>query len=229
MVAERLPADSDEREDLDTITFASERARDLLQQILAFSRNQVSVKKSIDLAAIVHKTLKMLRVTVPESVQLVEDIVQVPPIQGDAGQLQRVIGNLVTNSLHAIGKRAGRVTVAVARAVENDAEDAFAAPRDAVVLSVADTGCGMDAATVERIFEPFYTTKRVGEGTGLGLSVVHGIIADHGGRIEVDSTRRKGTVFRIIMPVSAGDRASTAASRRRHGGAVVTEAVVASL
>ncbi|HVC53468.1 MAG TPA: ATP-binding protein [Stellaceae bacterium] len=229
MVAERLPAGTDEREDLETITFASERARDLLQQILAFSRNQVSVKKSTNLAAVAHKTLKMLRVTVPEGVQLVEDIAQVPPIQGDAGQLQRVIGNLVTNSLHAIGKRAGSVTVTVARTAENDAEDEFAVPRDAVVLSVADTGCGMDAATAERIFEPFYTTKRVGEGTGLGLSVVHGIIADHGGRIEVDSKRRKGTVFRIILPVSAGRRTPTAPARGRHKQTVVTEAVVASL
>lgn len=205
MVAERMPEGSVDREDIEMISFASERARDLLQQILMFSRNQVSVKEAVDLASLTRKALQMLRVTVPAAVRLVEEIDAVPDILGDAAQLQRVIVNLVTNSIQAIGKQPGTVTVTVAAATPGE----IAPERSAVVLSVADTGCGMDATTVERIFEPFYTTKRVGQGTGLGLSVVHGIVTDHGGRIEVNSKRRKGTVFKILLPVTAGAPASS--------------------
>ncbi|HEY1798513.1 MAG TPA: ATP-binding protein [Stellaceae bacterium] len=203
MIAERMPADSDEREDLETITFASERARDLLQQLLDFSRNQMTVKKGVDLGAVVHRSLQMIRATLPANVRLVEEIEAVPALQGDGGQLERVVANLVTNSIQAIGEQPGIVTVGVAPAAAVDWPGELGPPGGgAVVLSVGDTGCGMDAATVERIFEPFYTTKRVGEGTGLGLSVVHGIVTDHGGHIDVQSKRRRGTVFKIVLPLA---------------------------
>lgn len=206
MIAERMPADSDEREDLETITFASERARDLLQQLLDFSRNQVTVKEGVDLGTLAHRSLQIVRATLPANVRLVEEIEPVPLLQGDGGQLERVVANLVTNSIQAIGKQPGIVTVAVAPAAAADWPDEPGPPGGgAVVLTVGDTGCGMDAATVERIFEPFYTTKRVGEGTGLGLSVVHGIITDHGGHIDVQSKRRKGTVFRIVLPLAGAE------------------------
>jgi PAS domain S-box-containing protein len=203
MIAERMPADSDDREDLATITFASERARDLLQQLLDFSRNQVTVKEGVDLGAVAHRALQMIRATLPANIRLVEEIEAVPPLQGDGGQLERVVANLVTNSIQAIAKQPGIVTVAVAPAAAADWPDALGPPGgDAVILTVSDTGCGMDEATVERIFEPFYTTKRVGEGTGLGLSVVHGIVTDHGGHIDVQSKRRKGTTFKIVLPLA---------------------------
>ncbi len=206
MVAERMPTDSDDREDLETITFASERARDLLQQLLDFSRNQVSVKEGVDLGAVARRGLQMVRATLPANVRLVEEIEPVPLLQGDGGQLERVVANLVTNSIQAIGKQPGIVTVTVAPAAAADWPDELGPPGGgAITLTVGDTGCGMDAATVERIFEPFYTTKRVGEGTGLGLSVVHGIITDHGGHIDVQSKRRKGTVFKIVLPLAGGE------------------------
>ena len=206
MIAERMPKDSDEREDLETITFASERARDLLQQLLDFSRNQVSVKEGVDLGAVARRGVQMLRPTLPANLRVVEEIEPVPLLQGDGGQLERVVANLVTNSIQAIGKQPGIVTVTVAPAAASDWPDELGPPGGgAVVLTVGDTGCGMDAATVERIFEPFYTTKRVGEGTGLGLSVVHGIVADHGGHIDVQSKRRKGTVFKIVLPLAGGE------------------------
>jgi signal transduction histidine kinase len=210
MVAERMP-DSDEREDLETITFASERARDLLQQLLDFSRNQVTVKEGVDLGAVVHRSLQLIRATLPANVRLIEEIEAVPLLQGDGGQLGRVAANLITNSIQAIGKQPGIVTVAVAPAAPADWPDELGPPGGgAVVLSVGDTGCGMDAATVERIFEPFYTTKRVGEGTGLGLSVVHGIVTDHGGHIDVQSKRRKGTTFKIVLPLAGPESAPIA-------------------
>src|SRR6185437_12540782 len=206
MVAERMPADSDDREDLETITFASERARDLLQQLLDFSRNQVSVKEGVDLGRLAHKTVQLVRATAPANVRIAEEFEPVPLLQGDGGQLERVLANLLNNSIQAIGKQPGIVTVGVAPASAADWPDQLGPPGGgAVVLSVGDTGCGMDAATVERIFEPFYTTKRVGEGTGLGLSVVHGIVTDHGGRIDVQSKRRKGTSFKIVLPLTGGE------------------------
>ena len=204
LVAERMPAASEDREDLEMVTFASERARDLLQQLLAFSRNQVSVKEGVDLADVTRKALQMIRVNAPEMVRIAEEIAEVPRIQGDGGQLERVILNLLANSIQAIGKQPGVVTVSVGPASLADWGSEPVPEGGGVVLSIADTGCGMDPQTVERIFEPFYTTKRVGEGTGLGLSVVHGIVTDHGGHIGVESKRRKGTVFKIVLPVTGG-------------------------
>jgi PAS domain S-box-containing protein len=197
MVAARLPEGGEDREDLETITFASERARDLLQQILAFSRKQSAVMTPTDPASVVHKTVQMMRATAPGTVQIIERIEELPQIMADAGQLQQVIVNLVTNGIQAIGKGGGQVTVGVATAAPEIAGDIG----PAVALTVSDTGRGMDAATLERIFEPFYTTKRVGEGTGLGLSVAHGIVSEHGGRIDVASAPGKGTVFTVVVPM----------------------------
>jgi signal transduction histidine kinase len=199
-VAERMPTGSVDREDLETIVFGSERARDLVRQVLLLSRKQVLAKEDVDLASTVRKSLQMIRVTVPETCCIVENIGEVPQLHGDAGQLQQVVVNLVTNAVQAVGDQPGTVTVTVAPATVDDWAPANAPRAGAVALSVADTGCGMDAATLDRIFEPFYTTKRVGQGTGLGLSVVHGIVSDHGGRIEVDSELHKGTLFRIVLP-----------------------------
>src|SRR5207302_661238 len=116
----------------------------------------------------------------------------------DAGQLQQVIVNLVTNARQAIGNDPGTVAVGVSPT----SRCSSLRRGDFVRLRVADTGCGMDAETKDRIFEPFFTTKNVGEGTGLGLSVVHGIIADHGGRIEVKSQPGEGTEFTILLPAA---------------------------
>jgi two-component system, NtrC family, sensor kinase len=103
-----------------------------------------------------------------------------------------VIVNLMTNAAQAIGEAQGRITVRLR----------LEADRTALRLSVADTGCGMDDATKARIFEPFFTTKKVGDGTGLGLSVVHGIIDKHGGRIEIESAPGQGSCFTVILPVA---------------------------
>jgi signal transduction histidine kinase len=199
-VAERMPSGSVDREDLETIVFGSERARDLVRQVLLLSRKQALAKEDVDLASVVQKSLQMIRVTVPERVRIVEYIGDVPPLQGDAGQLQQVVVNLVTNAIQAIGSGSGTVTVTVAPAAADDWSPAGEPRAGAVALTVVDTGCGMDAVTLDRIFEPFYTTKQVGQGTGLGLSVVHGIVSDHGGRIEVDSELHKGTRIRVVLP-----------------------------
>ena len=133
----------------------------------------------------------MLRPTLPATVQLIERIGEVPALLGDPGQLQQVVVNLITNATHAIGDKVGRVTVDLATSADRK-----------LSLTVADTGCGMDEATSTRIFEPFFTTKEVGRGTGLGLSVVHGIVASHGGRVLVRTRLGKGSRFTVTLPTA---------------------------
>jgi PAS domain S-box-containing protein len=189
LLMRKLPQGSSEREDLETVVQASRHGRDLVQQILAFSRHRPLARTRVDLAAIIHQALQMLRSTIPAIVLISEEIEDVPLILADPAQIQQVIVNLVTNAVQAVGDRMGTITVSLSHS------------GSLTRLRVADTGCGMDAETRDRIFEPFFTTKNVGEGTGLGLSVVHGIVTNHGGSIEVGSQPGKGTEFTIFLPV----------------------------
>jgi signal transduction histidine kinase len=196
MTARRLPEGGRERINLETIHTAGVRARDLVKQILAFSRREPVEKQPVDLAALTREALKLLRASIPATVRIVEDIDDVPPILGDLGQLHQVIVNIVTNGAQAIGGGMGQVTVALK---ENRRRDSVTNQK-LVSLAIQDTGAGMDDHTLSRIFDPFFTTKAVGEGTGLGLSVVHGIVTEHGGRIEVASHLGEGTQFQIYLP-----------------------------
>ena len=201
--AKRLPEHGRERGNLDMILKAGERARDLVQQILAFSRKEAPVRRSIDVAELVRDVMKMLRATMPSTVKMEARISPVPPLSGDPDKLNQVVTNLVTNAGQAIGNRMGTITVEVA-CVPSPANEAGL---PLIQLSVRDTGVGMDEATVERIFEPFFTTKSVGEGTGLGLSVVHGIVGEHGGRIVVESRLGEGTRFDVFLPALVAEPA----------------------
>jgi two-component system cell cycle sensor histidine kinase/response regulator CckA len=205
MALRDLSPTSELREDIETINLASRRAQGLVQGILAFSRKQYTPKTKIDLARLVHRTLAMLRSTLPTTTRIEEVIAPIPPLLANADQLQQVIVNLVTNASHAIGTTFGTTLGTITIAVDSAPHEQVCEENgeEFIRVRIADTGCGMDAATIEHIFEPFYTTKEVGVGTGLGLSVVHGIITDHGGRIEVNSTPGKGTVFSIYLPLSA--------------------------
>jgi signal transduction histidine kinase len=198
MLLEQMPQGSSEREDLETVVQASRHGRDLVQRILAFSRNQETTKIKVDLAETTRQCLQMLRATIPATVSIKEEIVDVPPIFADPSQLQQIIVNLVTNARQAIEDGLGMITVGVASVRGRPSRSDGCG---LVRLSVADTGCGMAAETRDRIFEPFFTTKDVGEGTGLGLSVVHGIVTDHGGWIEVSSQQGHGTEFTVFFPV----------------------------
>jgi PAS domain S-box-containing protein len=197
LAMKRFPEGSADYKDLDAIASAGGHARDLVKQVLAFSRKEQTVKRKVDLAALVGEALKMLRASLPATIRIVEAIEAVPPINADPTQLNQVVMNLVTNAAQAIGDRLGTVTVTVAPAAEA-----------AVRFSVADTGCGIEAADLDRVFEPFFTTKQVGQGTGLGLAVVHGIVTGHGGRIECRSKRGEGSEFMVTLPVAGSDGAS---------------------
>jgi PAS domain S-box-containing protein len=198
----KLPPGSPESERLQLIRQAGDRARGLVRQILAFSRREDPNKEVLDLAALVRQSMSLVRAGVPTTVRIEEQIGQVAPVLGDAGQLHQVLLNLIANAIDAIGDSIGTIRLALKN--EGHAIAAPGAPAGPCVrFSVADTGCGMDEATLRRIFEPFFTTKAVGQGTGLGLSVVHGIVTSHGGRIEATSRPGEGTQFDIFLPALA--------------------------
>lgn len=178
-----------EHTNFETIYRASEHARDLVKQILTFSRKESADKKRVPLGRLTHDALQMVHASLPATIALVERIGEVPFVLGDAGQLRQVIINLTTNAAQAIGEAAGTITIHV----ECDGADE-------VQLSVRDTGCGINDAHLPWLFDPFFTTKEAGQGTGLGLSVVHGIVTAHGGHIEVKSELGRGAEFTVTFP-----------------------------
>jgi PAS domain S-box-containing protein len=200
------------RESLDEIHKAALRATNLVQQILAFARQQPQQRRAIDLAPTLREASNLLRATIPSVVDLAFEIApNVPHVLADATQVYQAVANLCTNGWHALEGRPGRVEVRL----EAVALDAAAAARIEGLkagrfarLTVSDSGKGMDAATLGRIFEPFFTTKAPGTGTGLGLPVVHGIVRAHDGGIAVSSEVGRGTTFELYFP--AVDRAETA-------------------
>jgi PAS domain S-box-containing protein len=200
LTARRFEAGTPVRNNLDTIYEASERARDLVRRVLAFSRKEEPEQQEANIAEVVREALKLMRATVPTSIQLDAAIADVPTIRADASQIHQVITNLISNAAGAMTNGMGTITVSLGVTAQKKK-----APSE-VCLSVKDTGCGMDEATQQRIFEPFFTTKAVGQGTGLGLSIVHGIVASHGGRIELKSAPGKGTRFDLYFPLPNAEK-----------------------
>jgi signal transduction histidine kinase/CheY-like chemotaxis protein/PAS domain-containing protein len=218
------------RESLDQITAAAERARALTRRILLFGRAQPDTRKSTALPPVVEDVMRLLRATLPARVTLsLSQSAELPTVRADGAQLHQLIVNLCTNAAHAIGNEAGSIEISLSVAPSGPAS--FPGAPDArsgeyVCISVADTGCGIEPAVRDRIFEPFFTTKRVGEGAGLGLSVVHSIVQGHEGAIEVESTPGHGSTFRVYLPAeTAADapsaRTESAPTNRRTGCHVV--------
>ena len=195
----KAAAGSRDRLNLETIYRASEHARDLVKQILTFSRKDSVDKKPVRLGALTHEALQMMRAGLPTTIALIERLDAAPLVLGDAGQLRQVIINLVTNAAQAIDGNRGAITVRAG------------ASGDRVRLSVTDTGCGIDQKHLPRLFDPFFTTKEAGQGTGLGLSVVHGIVTAHGGRIDVESVPGQGATFTLVLPILAAGQDSAPA------------------
>ncbi|HVU49690.1 MAG TPA: ATP-binding protein [Polyangia bacterium] len=188
------------------IEVASARATSLVRQILTFSRDQPPKRELVSLPGIVEEALRLVRATAPRTVSFdTESVAGAPPILAEATQIHQVLLNLFTNAVHAIGDARGRVRVRVERAVlESRLVDSTAdlLPGTYARVVVEDSGAGMDEATLEHIFEPFFTTKDPGEGTGLGLAVVHGIMKSHQGGIVVRSAPGAGTTFTLYFPAA---------------------------
>jgi PAS domain S-box-containing protein len=184
---------------------ASNRAKDLVRQILTFSRREEHELEPLKLPSIIDEVLQLLRSSLPSSIEIRQNIdAMAPAILGNATQMHQVIMNLGTNASQAMGAQGGVLEVSL-NTVEIDVEFAEAhpglQPGAHIRLVVSDSGCGMNQATAERIFEPFFTTKPQGSGTGLGLAVVHGIVKSHGGAISVYSEASMGTTFTLHLPV----------------------------
>uniref|UniRef100_A0A7C3SHL5 histidine kinase n=1 Tax=Desulfobacca acetoxidans TaxID=60893 RepID=A0A7C3SHL5_9BACT len=199
-----LKEDGDLKRKLQQILKAGQRGKDLVSQILAFSRPGKPERKPIKVSPIIKETLKMLRATVPATIELVSQVdEEKDTILADPTQIHQVLLNLCANAAHAMREKGGVLEVAV-QAVDLD-EAAAAhyhelAPGPYVMIKVKDTGHGMSKEVMERIFDPFFTTKAPGEGTGMGLAVVHGILKAHGGAITVQSEPGKGTEFQVFLP-----------------------------
>ena len=223
MTLESLPAGSPDRRNLEEILNAADRARDLVAHILTFSRKSEKQMKPLLIQPIVKETLKLLRSTIPTSIQFQADIRETGAVVADPTQIHQVMMNLCTNAYHAMQETGGLLRVIVGEA--EVAPGVNGAPPDAApgryaTIAVADTGAGIEKEAIDRIFEPYYTTKEQGKGTGLGLAVVHGIVAEHGGFITVESNVGKGSAFTLYFPVleAAEAEAAAAPAESRPGG-----------
>jgi PAS domain S-box-containing protein len=207
LARDELGATDPAQTSLEQINRAALRARGLVQQILAFSRRQPQELVNRPLGPIVQESLLLMRSVLPAGVRLESQLEPEPlHVLADATQMQQVLMNLCTNAWHALQGRSGCVTVGLDSVViDADAARRIGGlqPGAHARLWVTDDGCGMDVATLSRIFEPFFTTKPAGQGTGLGLSVVFGIVAEHHGGITVDSRPGQGTTFEMYFPLVA--------------------------
>ena len=209
---------------LDEIHKASSRARTLVRQILTFSRREPQELLTQALRPIVEETCKLLRATLPTRVELTLTTADdAPSVHADATQIQQVLMNLGTNAWHALKDGAGHIRIGLGCVVVGAAQPTGVPELDLPAgrfahLWVSDDGTGMDAVTRERIFEPFFTTKPVGQGTGLGLSVVHGIVTAHHGAIHVESDQHRGSTFHLYLPAVEVEQAEseTQASATEH-------------
>lgn len=202
------------REGLQQIQTSAERAARLTRQLLTFGRRQIVHPQMLDLNQAVRGLEKMLRRLITENIRLTLTLANdLPPLEADAGQIEQVVINLVVNARDAM-PQGGVLTLQTQRAELDEtyvATHAEARSGEHAALVVSDTGHGMDASTLERIFEPFFTTKAAGQGTGLGLATVYGIVKQAGGHVVVESKVGRGTTFRVLLP-SARKAAAPAAA-----------------
>jgi PAS domain S-box-containing protein len=199
---------------------AAQRARDFVAQMLTFARRERGERHALALPALVRRTVQLLRATLPSTIELDADTDDAtPPVQADAVQLEQVLFNLCINARDAIGERSGHIRVRLRESAAPGCHCASCLETVSsgpwVELSVTDSGSGITPQVLERMFDPFYTTKEVGRGSGMGLAMVHGIVHDHGGHLCVDTRPGAGSRFAVLLPRAAANAASLAAARRQ--------------
>ncbi len=194
---------------LSAVRKASMRARDIVKQILSFSRQKEQTRGSMELGTVVVESLRLLRSIIPTTIDIRQNISNdIGITSGDPSQINQILLNLCTNAGYAMKETGGILEVSLANVTLSDAESSGfpqLSPGDYVKLTVSDNGNGIAPDKIDRIFDPYFTTKAIGEGTGMGLSVAHGIIANHGGAITVSSEVGRGTTFDVLFPVVAQD------------------------
>ncbi len=199
-----LPSDSPALDDIDKILKASNRAANLVKQILTFSRKSNHLRKPIAPHLVIEEALQMIQPSIPNTVKVLQNISKrCGAITADSTNFHQIIVNLFTNALQALENDKGHISVSLQlREIDKTviAGEPDTSPGPFIVLEVSDTGHGMDQATIERIFDPYFTTKEVGKGTGLGLAVIHGIVKSYNGFIRVQSEIGKGSSFYVYIP-----------------------------
>ena len=201
---DKIPEGNSARDDLEHVNLAAKRAKDLVYQILAFSRQAPQEPIPIKTQHIIKESLKLLRSSIPTTIKIKQNIdTQCGTIMSDPTHMHQVLMNLCTNAVHAMDEK-GVLGISLQEVTLN-AKDVTHKPElipgAYACLSISDTGTGMNQETINHIFEPFYTTKEVGKGTGIGLSVIHNIVESHKGMITVDSEPKKGTTFHVFFPL----------------------------
>jgi PAS domain S-box-containing protein len=182
---------------------AADRAKELAKHILTFSRKADVEYSPLSLRTVVKDTIKMLRSVIPTTIDIQQDLTDSGLIMSNPTQINQILMNLSTNASHAMDKTGGVLKISLKKVninKDSEAHELNLHPGNYLILSVSDTGHGIPSEILERIFEPYFTTKDMGRGTGLGLSVVHGIVISHGGNIICKSTPGKGTSFEIYLP-----------------------------
>src|SRR5690606_20222076 len=200
-----LPPDSEVRPEIEAMLIAADRASLLTKQLLAFSRRQILQPRLLDLNDVVRDIARLLHRIIGEDIRLELELSSGSlHVHADAGQLTQVLLNLSTNARDAM-PRGGQFRIATfAESVSRlRAQELEIRPGRYAVLRASDTGIGMDAATVARIFDPYFTTKPVGRGTGLGLATAYGIVRQSNGQIRVESAPGEGTYFQVMLPISS--------------------------
>jgi PAS domain S-box-containing protein len=188
---------------LQQVLKAGYRARDLVKQILTFSRQTDREFKPVHIETILHETFRLLRASLPSTISIQQDVRSKAAAMADPTQIHQVVMNLCTNAAHAMRETGGVLKLSLEDLVLDDTmgeRQPGLATGPYMRLTVEDTGHGMDAKLLDRIFDPFFTTKNRGEGTGMGLAVVLGIVKSHGGMISVESEVGQGTIFKILLP-----------------------------
>jgi PAS domain S-box-containing protein len=208
MILENLPPDSPLNRPMTRVFKACERAIDLVKQILVFSRKEERELSPVRLTPLIDDSLRLLRSSLPATIEMRQHLDSTnDTVLADLTQIQQVLINLVTNASHALGDREGVIDISLCEVDGDEARGVLPpnlGPGPYLQLTVKDNGHGMDAATKERILDPYFTTKKPGEGTGLGLAVVHGIVKRHKGAITVESEPGKGSSFHIFLPRAEG-------------------------
>jgi PAS domain S-box-containing protein len=201
-----MPEDSNAHADIEQVVIAGNRATELVKQILTFSRKSEYRKQPLRIYVLIKEAVKMLRSSLPSSISISADIDENSGlVLADPTNIQQIVFNLCTNAAYAIGGRQGKIDIRLKQveltAAELTDKTPWLKPGTFIMLSVQDDGSGMDERTLNRIFDPYFTTKEQGAGTGLGLAVTHGVVEDCRGFIEVASELGKGSIFEIFLPV----------------------------
>lgn len=222
MVEEDLPPDSNSRGQVQKILKAASRGAELVRQILAFSRKTDAMKEPLRVSPIIRETVHLLRASLPATIEIELDVNAArDTVLASPTRIQQILMNLATNASAAMREAGGTIKIGVNNiALEPGSPvSADVEPGDYVRITVADTGCGIPSDIMERMFEPFFTTKKVGEGTGMGLAVVFGIVKALSGTITVESKPGTGSIFRVFLPVAdIGEKTDGSETATMRGG-----------